>query len=258
MSAVSRVLVVGAGSAGCVVATLLARAGVDVDVVEIHDDVTALGSGITVQGNALRVLREIGAWDVAKQDGYGFDSTGIRLPDGTLVVELDDIKTGGPDLPATMGMERRKLARVLVDSAVAAGAGLRLGMTVTDFADDGAGVDVTFSDGSAGPLRPGDRRGRRPIQRAVDDRDRHRARADGHGHLPCLHRPPRVDHADRPVLRRTVLHRRLLPDGRRLDVRLPRRTRSRIAPTCCPRTAWSTCAGSPRPTTDRGTTSASS
>ena len=150
MSAVSRVLVVGAGSAGCVVATLLARAGVDVDVVEIHDDVTALGSGITVQGNALRVLREIGAWDVARQDGFGFESTGIRLPDGTLLVELEDIKTGGPDLPATMGMERRKLARVLVDSAVAAGAGLRLATTVTGFADDGAGVDVTFSDGSAG------------------------------------------------------------------------------------------------------------
>lgn len=150
MSAVERVLVVGAGSAGCVVATMLARAGVRVDVVEIHDDVTALGSGITVQGNALRVLREIGAWDVAEQDGFGFHSTGIRLPDGTLLVELDDIKTGGPDLPATMGMERRKLAKVLVDSATAAGAALRFGTTVSGFVDDGAGVDVTFSDGSAG------------------------------------------------------------------------------------------------------------
>ena len=149
MSAVERVLVVGAGSAGCVVATLLARAGVEVDVVEIHDDVTALGSGITVQGNALRVLREIGAWDVAERDGFGFHSTGIRLPDGTLLVELDDIKTGGPDLPATMGMERRKLAKVLVESATAAGAALRFGTTVSGFVDDGSGVDVTFSDDTA-------------------------------------------------------------------------------------------------------------
>src|SRR6187402_3411252 len=141
MSAVERVLVVGAGSAGCVVATLLARAGVEVDVVQIHDDVTALGSGITVQGNALRVLREIGAWDDAERDGFGFHSTGIRLPDGTLLVELDDIKTGGPDLPATMGMERRKLAKVLVESATAAGAALRFGTTVSGFVDDGSGVD---------------------------------------------------------------------------------------------------------------------
>ncbi len=226
MSAVARVLVVGAGSAGCVVATLLARAGVEVDVVEIHDDVTALGSGITVQGNALRVLREIGAWDVAKHDGFGFESTGIRLPDGTLLVELDDIKTGGPDLPATMGMERRKLAKVLVDSAAAAGAGLRLGTTVSRLRRRRRGRRRHVLRRQRRPLRPGDRCGRGPIQRAVDDRDRHRARADRHGDLPCLHRPPRVDHADRPLLRRTVLHRRLLPDGRRLDVRLPRRTRA--------------------------------
>ena len=91
----------------------------------------ARGSGITLQGNALRVLREIGAWETAKLDGYGFNSTGIRLPDGTIVAELDDIKTGGPDLPATMGMERRKLAKVLVDTATGAGASLRLATTVS-------------------------------------------------------------------------------------------------------------------------------
>jgi 2-polyprenyl-6-methoxyphenol hydroxylase-like FAD-dependent oxidoreductase len=150
MAAVEKVLVVGAGSAGCVVATILAGAGVDVEVVEIHDDVTAVGSGITVQGNALRVLRQIGAWDVASRDGYGFDSTGIRLPDGTLVAELEDLKTGGPDLPATMGMERRKLAKVLVDTAVGAGAALRHGTTVSRLDDDRSGVDVEFSDGRTG------------------------------------------------------------------------------------------------------------
>jgi 2-polyprenyl-6-methoxyphenol hydroxylase-like FAD-dependent oxidoreductase len=150
MPAVEKVLVVGAGSAGCVVATLLARVGVEVEMVEIHEDVTALGSGITLQGNALRVLREIGALETARHDGYGFHSTGIRLPDGTLVAEFRDIKTGGPDLPAAMGMERRKLAKVLVDTACGAGASLRLATTVARFDDDGAGVDVTFSDGSAG------------------------------------------------------------------------------------------------------------
>ena len=124
--------------------------GVGVDVVEVHEDVTALGSGITMQGNALRVLREIGAWELAKQDGFGFDSTGIRLPDGTLVVAFEDIKTGGPELPAAMGMERRKLARILIDSATAAGAMIRMGTTVATFDDDGACVDVTFSDGSTG------------------------------------------------------------------------------------------------------------
>ena len=147
MSAVGKVLVVGAGSAGCVVATMLARRGVTVDVVEIHSDVVALGSGITIQGNALRVLREIGAWDDAEHDGYCFDKTGIRLPDGTIVAELEDIKTGGPDLPATMGMERRKLAKVLVNAATGAGAKVRFGTTVSAFAGDDTGVEVSFRDG---------------------------------------------------------------------------------------------------------------
>ena len=149
MVSVGKVLVVGAGSAGCVAAARLAHFGVPVDVVEIHENVTALGSGITIQGNALRVMREIGAWEEAAKSGYPFNTTGIRLPDGTLVGEFDDIQTGGPDLPATMGMERGKLAKVLIDTAQAAGAKVHFGSTVTALDDDGGdGVDVTFRDGS--------------------------------------------------------------------------------------------------------------
>lgn len=147
MVSVNKVLVVGAGSAGCVAAARLAQFGVTVDVVEIHDDITALGSGITVQGNALRVMREIGALEAAEKNGYPFFSTGIRIPDGTLVAELDDIQTGGPDLPATMGMERADLARVLVETAQAAGVGFHFGATVSSLTDVGDGVEVLFHNG---------------------------------------------------------------------------------------------------------------
>ena len=47
-------------------------------------------------------------------------------------------------------MPRPALARILVDRAAAAGAKLRLGTTFTALSQDGDGVDVTFSDGSAG------------------------------------------------------------------------------------------------------------
>ena len=146
--AVDKVLIVGAGAAGCAAAGFLARDGVDVTVVEIHDSVTALGSGITVQGNALRVLELLGVWEEAEAAGFGFHVTGIRLPDGTLVAELEDLKTGGEHLPATMGMERRKLAAIVVDAAEGHGARFRFGTTITALDDDGDGVDVTFSDGS--------------------------------------------------------------------------------------------------------------
>jgi 2-polyprenyl-6-methoxyphenol hydroxylase-like FAD-dependent oxidoreductase len=150
--AVSNVLVVGSGLAGAATAIHLAAAGVAVDLVEIKPDVTALGSGITLQGNALRELRSLGVWEQVQAAGYTFDVTGIRAPDpvGTVVAEVPDAKTGGPDLPAAMGMPRPALARILADRATAVGVKLRLGTTFTDLAQDEHGVDVTFSDASTG------------------------------------------------------------------------------------------------------------
>ncbi len=150
MVAVQTVLVVGGGAAGCATAIPLARAGVAVDLVEIKHDVTATGSGITLQGNALRVLRDLGVYHQVAAAGYGFDTLGLRAPDGTVVVEMPDAKTGGPDLPATVGARRADLARVLVARAQELGAKLRFGTTVEHLRQDDAGVDVTFSDGSTG------------------------------------------------------------------------------------------------------------
>jgi 2-polyprenyl-6-methoxyphenol hydroxylase-like FAD-dependent oxidoreductase len=147
-----KVLVVGGGLAGTAAAILLADGGVDVDMIESQPDIAVIGSGITLQGNALRELRRLGVWDRARMEGYCFDSLGLRAPDaeGTLLVELPDIRTGGDDLPATMGMPRPTLARILHDRATEAGVKTRFGMTATALAQDGAGVDVTFADGSAG------------------------------------------------------------------------------------------------------------
>lgn len=152
MPAISSVLVIGAGTAGTATAILLAERGVSVDLVEAKPDVSALGSGITLQGNALRVLRDLGVWEQVRAEGYGYDTLGLRAPDpaGTLLVELEDHRTGGPDLPATMGMYRPALARILLERAKAAGAKVRFGATVTELSQDDTGVDVTFADGSHG------------------------------------------------------------------------------------------------------------
>ncbi|MBB3083633.1 FAD-dependent oxidoreductase [Geodermatophilus sabuli] len=152
MPAVNSVLVVGAGLAGTATAIRLAEAGVAVDLVEIRPEATALGSGITLQGNALRELRTLGVWEQVRSAGYAFDVTGIRAPDpaGTVVAEIPDAKTGGPDLPAAMGMPRPELARILVDRAVEVGVKVRLGTTHTELRQDDDGVDVTFADGGTG------------------------------------------------------------------------------------------------------------
>jgi 2-polyprenyl-6-methoxyphenol hydroxylase-like FAD-dependent oxidoreductase len=152
MSAVDNVLVIGGGLAGASTAIHLAARGVAVELIEIKPDVTALGSGITLQGNALRELRSLGVWDQVQAAGYAFDVTGIRAPDpaGTVVAEIPDAKTGGPDLPAAMGMPRPELARILVDRATEIGVKARFETTFTELTQDDDGVDVTFSDGSTG------------------------------------------------------------------------------------------------------------
>ncbi|WP_150236465.1 FAD-dependent oxidoreductase [Nocardiopsis quinghaiensis] len=149
MKAVDNVLVVGAGTSGLTLAILLAREGMRVDVAEIKHDADALGSGITVQGNALRVLRELGVWEQVEKAGFPFDSLGLRAPDGSLLAEIPDVRTGGPDLPATVGMNRPELAAILTGAARSAGANLRLGLTVRSLTDQPDGVEVLFSDGDS-------------------------------------------------------------------------------------------------------------
>ncbi|GGM93884.1 FAD-dependent oxidoreductase [Lentzea pudingi] len=151
MPSVDNVLVVGAGLAGTATAILLAREGVAVDLIEVKPDVAAIGSGITLQGNALRELRHLGVWERARAAGFCFDFLGMRAPDaaGTLLVEVRDVRSGGPDLPATMGMPRPTLARILLDQAAVAGVKSRFGVTATRLEQDTTGVDVTLTDGSS-------------------------------------------------------------------------------------------------------------
>ncbi|SDP37376.1 2-polyprenyl-6-methoxyphenol hydroxylase [Actinopolyspora xinjiangensis] len=144
MPAVRSVLVVGGGSAGTATAVLLAEQGVDVELVETNREITALGSGITLQGNALRVLRRLGVWEEVRRRGYPFASLGLRAPSGELLEEITDARTGGDDLPATVGMYRPDLARVLTDRAIEAGVNVRLGTSCTGIEQDDDGVLVRF------------------------------------------------------------------------------------------------------------------
>lgn len=152
MPAVQKVLVIGAGAAGATVAAFLAEGGVAVEIIEAKPDVTALGSGITLQGNALRVLEQVGVWPQVEASGYSFDSLGLRAPDpqGSLIVEMPDVRTGGPDLPATCGVSRPALAGFLMDRAAVLGVRTRFATEATGIAQDDDGVDVTFTDGTSG------------------------------------------------------------------------------------------------------------
>ncbi|MCO5967830.1 FAD-dependent oxidoreductase [Actinoallomurus soli] len=150
MPSVRTVLVVGGGTSGNAVTVLLRRAGVEVDLVEIEPGWNVRGSGITLQGNALRVLRELGVWEEVRAHGFAFDTVGLTAPDGTVLHVAEDLRTGGPDLPATVGMQRPVLQRILTGAVRASGARVRLGTTVESLDQDAEGADVVFTDGTTG------------------------------------------------------------------------------------------------------------
>jgi 2-polyprenyl-6-methoxyphenol hydroxylase-like FAD-dependent oxidoreductase len=145
------VLVIGGGASGNAVTILLRRAGVSVDLIEAKPDWNATtGSGITLQGNALRVLRELGVWEQVSASGFAFGSLGVTALDGTVLFVAEDLQTGGDDLPATLGMQRPRLQQILIDAVRASGADVRLGTTVDTLEQDADGVSVRFSDGTEG------------------------------------------------------------------------------------------------------------
>ena len=152
MTAVTKVAVAGTGAAGLATAIQLAKAGVAVDVFEVKPELSALGSGITLQGNALRVFDELGVWDAVKEQGFFFEGLTLRAPgpDAQVVAELPEVKTGGPDYPAGGGMYRPDLAKILVARAEEVGVDIRFGAKVTGLTQTDDGVEVFVNDESAG------------------------------------------------------------------------------------------------------------
>jgi 2-polyprenyl-6-methoxyphenol hydroxylase-like FAD-dependent oxidoreductase len=152
MTAVQNVGVVGAGVAGLATAILLAEAGADVVVYEAKPTLGALGSGITLQGNALRAFDRLGIWGQVRARSFSFDLLGIRAPgpDAPVIAEMPDNKMGGPDYPATAGMFRPDLAEIMLARAQSLGASVRFGTRVTAVtpADDGVTLALSTDAGA--------------------------------------------------------------------------------------------------------------
>lgn len=152
MTAVKKVAVVGCGAAGLSAAIPLAEAGVEVDVFELKPELSALGSGITLQGNALRALDRLGVWQRVQDHGYAFEGLTLRAPgpEAPIIAQMPEVKTGGPDYPAGMGMYRPDLARILVERAESLGVRIRHGAKVTGVHESAGGVEVEVGGAPVG------------------------------------------------------------------------------------------------------------
>lgn len=151
MALVNKVLVIGGGIGGMCAAIQLRKLGVGVDLVEINPQWSVYGAGITVSGPSLRALRSVGVVDEVLACGGHWSAIDICAADGTVVNTVPVAHAvGAEELPPAGGIMRPVLADILSRAVRASGASVRLGLTFRSIAQDEAGVDVVFSDGSSG------------------------------------------------------------------------------------------------------------
>ncbi|KAA9155975.1 NAD(P)-binding protein [Microbacterium lushaniae] len=152
MPAVTSVAIAGAGVSGLAAAIRLARAGVAVDLIEAQPELTALGSGISLQANALQAFAALGVWEDISAAGYAFDGLVLRAPgpDAPVIARRAEGSTRLPGMPSAMGMPRPALARILFEHAQEAGVRARFGIRATGTREHDGVVTLESTDGDVG------------------------------------------------------------------------------------------------------------
>lgn len=131
----AQVAIVGAGPAGSTLALLLARAGVDVLLIDratfprvkpcgdcLSAEVTRILERLGVLGGVLaRGPARLAGWRIVSPDGCAFES------------RFDDLAFADPCARTSLAMPRAELDAVLLDAARAAGASAYTGAAVIDF-----------------------------------------------------------------------------------------------------------------------------
>ena len=149
ISSVASALVVGGGIGGLAAAIALAERGVAVGIIDLDPEWRVYGAGITITGPTLRAYRRLGLLDAIKAQGAITTRTRLFRYDGVHLHDLDEpvIEEG---LPATGGIMRPVLHRIMQERVRALDIPVRLGLTVSTLQNADDGVDVAFSDGSRG------------------------------------------------------------------------------------------------------------
>jgi 2-polyprenyl-6-methoxyphenol hydroxylase-like FAD-dependent oxidoreductase len=151
MTQVERVLIVGGGIAGMALAIALRRQGVAAEIVEIDPDWRVYGAGITITGPTLRALDRLGLLERVTDEGYGYSTTQICDAEGRVVLAARvSGQPLGPRIPNGGGILRPVLHRILSEATRAAGATVRLGVSVSGIVTDDDTAEVTFSDATTG------------------------------------------------------------------------------------------------------------
>ncbi len=146
----TRELIVGAGISGLALAGARGRSGASVEVIERHPEWQITSSGITLQPPAIRALDRLGLLDEVGRRGSLHDDIHHHDLAGNRVQVVTPKRLAGPDRASCGGIMRTELHEILLESALDAGANIRMGTTVTSLAGSDESATVELSDGATG------------------------------------------------------------------------------------------------------------
>lgn len=146
------VLIVGGGIGGMSTAIVLGRAGWNVELIDIDPQWRVYGAGISVTRPTMRAFKRVGAdvIDDIARDGFAGDGLRVCNMAGEPVSFVPDPELDDPETPGSGGIMRPVLHTILSNHVRAAGAKVRLGVTVDALTQDARSVEAQFSDGTSG------------------------------------------------------------------------------------------------------------
>ena len=146
MADIERILIVGGGIAGLSVATALHRRGLTPELVERSTTWPAVGAGINLPANGVRVLRALDVGDAVDRTATVIRRWGFFDQQGVLLCETD-LEELWRDVGPCLGITRVRLQEALLTGAAVSH---RLGVSLTALTQDDDRVRVSFSDGTSG------------------------------------------------------------------------------------------------------------
>ncbi|PJE28288.1 FAD-dependent urate hydroxylase [Pseudooceanicola marinus] len=151
MASARKVLIIGGGFSGMSAAIMLARGGIETDLVEIDAGWRSYGAGISLHGATLRIFQQLGILDAFKREGAATDGLIVRMPHNDQeIVTLPTPPMPGTGLPGNAAIMRPALAAILSAATRAAGVSVKLGHSFETIEQDAEGVTITFTDGTSG------------------------------------------------------------------------------------------------------------
>jgi 2-polyprenyl-6-methoxyphenol hydroxylase-like FAD-dependent oxidoreductase len=140
------ILIIGGGIAGLTTALSLQQRNIDFTVFEAVEEIRTVGAGITLAGNAMRVLKKIGIADEVKKRGHLIYSMIIEDEKGKPISVMDAEKLSREHGLDNVAIHRAELHQALLKNIP--NHKIIKGKKAVDFEEHADGIIIHFQDGS--------------------------------------------------------------------------------------------------------------